>query len=596
MFRTAIIKILYSLRSIQVKIFLAIGIVTIFSMSFVTINTYLNSSRTIQKNAINYFSGSIRGADDSLNSMLEDMSRISAAISINKENVIDIINNSNTPVSYEWFQDKKRMENFMNSLKTNKSYIDDIIVVDLKGNTYHTGDSIVGSSITKETWVENVLSSNKSQLLFGVYESQSISIARPILYEHRPIGFVLVGLNTSVLKNTYYIEPLKDSTLFVVNEHGQLIYSSNIEIKTDSILDTPYKDLFLSDIISSGNKSYKINGKNYLAVKDNVNNGKIITIGIIPKDNLIHETIIIRNQMSKIIVIVLFLVVVVTVLISTQITRNLKSLRDTMQSVKSGNLAARPKISTKDEVGQLSEYFIEMMDEMHSLMESVKEKEKQKNELEIKALQSQIEPHFIYNTLNTIKYLANLQNMKNIEEITSSLVELLRSVLGNTNQIISIQEELQYVKSYILIQRYKFLDSFQVDFDVDENILKCKTIKLVLQPIVENAFIHGITSMDNGKISIKIYQDQQTVKFEVIDNGIGMDEQKIEDIFSKQEDSKSRFNRIGVKNVDERIKLLFGDEYGLSVLSSVGVFTRVVVTIPLLKEGSDINDSSVDCG
>lgn len=586
MFKKLFLKISFFCRSIQMKIFLAMGIVTMFSMAFVTLNTYLNSARTIQKNAINYFYDSIRGADENLNSIMEDMTRISVAVSINKENVIDMINNNNYPVSYEWFQDKKRIENFMSSLKTNKNYIDRIIVVDLRGKTYSTGDTVINSSIVKEPWVEKVISSNRNQVLFDVFYSKSIILARPILYDNKPIGIVMVELNTRAIESTYYIEALKDSIIFIVNEQGHLIYSSKTDIYPESILDTPYKDLFLADITTSVNKLYKINNKDYLSVKDKVNNGSLVTIGIIPRDNLLHEAIIIRNQMAKIIGIVFFMVVAVTILISGQITRNLKGLRDTMQSVKDGNLSARPVVSTRDEVGQLSEYFIAMMDEIHALMNSIKEKESQKHELEIKSLQSQIEPHFIYNTLNTIKYLANLQNMKNIEEITGAFIDLLRSVLGNTNQIINIEDELQYVKSYILIQQYKFLDSFKVDFDVDEKVLQYKTIKLVLQPIVENAFIHGIAAVDDGKVSIKIYEDNQIIKFEVTDNGVGMDNEKIESIFSQKEEAhKSKFNRIGLKNVDERIKLLFGNEYGLSIFSSVGTFTKIIVAIPLIKVG-----------
>ncbi|MNC28525.1 Sensor histidine kinase YpdA [compost metagenome] len=221
-----------------------------------------------------------------------------------------------------------------------------------------------------------------------------------------------------------------------------------------------------------------------------------------------------------------------------------------------------------------------MMDKINRLMEEIKVEEQ-------KALQSQIGPHFIYNALNTIKYLAKLQNITNIDEISGALVELLRSVLGNVRETVTIREELEYVKGYVLIQKYKFLDRVKVFFDVEEEVLESRILKLILQPVVENAMLHGIASSKEGTVLVKIYREDNRILFEVTDNGVGMTTEQINKAMNMegQKDS-SRFSSMGLKNVGQRIKLAYGEAYGLQIYSCPGVFTTVEMSVPVIGEGT----------
>ncbi|MDF2673983.1 MAG: integral rane sensor signal transduction histidine kinase, partial [Clostridiales bacterium] len=163
---------------------------------------------------------------------------------------------------------------------------------------------------------------------------------------------------------------------------------------------------------------------------------------------------------------------------------------------------------------------------------------------------------------------------------------LLRVVSKGTEELITIRDELCYVESFVNIQKYKNINTFSVLYEVEEEVLNCKILKLLLQPIVENAIIHGIEAVNyDGIISIKLYEDQSKIKIIVTDNGIGMTREQIEASFKGEENlQQNRFSSIGIGNVNERIKLYFGDEYGIKIISEPSMFTNVEISIPKIEE------------
>lgn len=244
-------------------------------------------------------------------------------------------------------------------------------------------------------------------------------------------------------------------------------------------------------------------------------------------------------------------------------------------------------IHSDDEIGELSSVFMEMIDQIKQQMKDIKSKEEQKREAEVASLQAQISPHFLYNTLNTIKYLARLRNAPNIEEVTTSLIVLLRGVVGNTQRMITLDEEIKNTMSYINIQKYKYIDQIETVWQVDEALLNCKVYKLSLQPIVENAIIHGLGELDSGGLLIiKVQQiHAQTIQIEVRDNGLGMTQEQIEHLLGKGGVRKSeQFSSMGINNVHERLNASFGEPYGIQIFSEPGLYTSVVITIPVILE------------
>jgi two-component system sensor histidine kinase YesM len=204
-------------------------------------------------------------------------------------------------------------------------------------------------------------------------------------------------------------------------------------------------------------------------------------------------------------------------------------------------------------------------------------------------LQAQIRPHFLYNSLNTVKYLAKLNGVPNIVEVSESLIELMRGVLGNSNEFLSLQEELQYVRSYVNIEKYKYVEPVHVNIEIEnEELLQCRVLKLMLQPIVENAIIHGIASAEHGGlVLIRVYEEQKELRLEVRDNGKGMSNEQIEALFEvKKSETYTRFSGMGVRNVHERIVRLYGEPYGVFLYSEPDKYTKVEIRFPLLS-GTD---------
>lgn len=216
------------------------------------------------------------------------------------------------------------------------------------------------------------------------------------------------------------------------------------------------------------------------------------------------------------------------------------------------------------------------------------EDEKQKKELEYQILQSQINPHFLYNTLNSIKWMATIQNATGIAEMTTSLARLLKSISKGTRQLIPIREELELLKDYVLIQNYRYGGIVKVDYSIpDETLLGYVIPKLTLQPIVENAIFHGIEAKgENGIITVTLYKKEQDLYIDITDNGIGMSPELINQVLSgSSEDAKSDFFRkVGIHNVNLRLKYTFGENYGIQIHSKEGEYTTMIIILPLRKE------------
>jgi len=222
-------------------------------------------------------------------------------------------------------------------------------------------------------------------------------------------------------------------------------------------------------------------------------------------------------------------------------------------------------------------------------MEGIRVSERQKREAELTALQAQIRPHFLYNSLNTIKYLAKLNGVPNIEEVSGSLIELMRGVLGNSNEYLTVREELDYVANYVSIVKYKYMEPIRVQTRVeDEALLECRVLKLMLQPLVENAIIHGIgPSAQGGAVLIRVYAESNDLMIEVTDDGAGMTPAEMEALLGPEDEPRSRFSGMGVRNVHERIVRVFGAPYGVRLSSEPGRYTKAEIRFPQLRETFD---------
>jgi len=263
---------------------------------------------------------------------------------------------------------------------------------------------------------------------------------------------------------------------------------------------------------------------------------------------------------------------------SERITKPVRKLIDDLRLFKKNKKKEGLSIlNEKDEIYELEVTYNQMIEEIIRLIDENNTEMENKRKLELYALQMQINPHFLYNTLDTIAWLAKLKNEKDIEHLVLSLAKFFRLSLHKGDKFIKVREEIDLVKSFLEIERMRFPELFEVIYEVEDEIKEIETLKLVFQPIVENAIKHGFSDIDyRGKLFIRAYSKDEDIIFEVEDNGLGFDPS--EDLFA---DDKLLIGLggYGLKNVDERIKLEYGRDYGVIVTSEVGKGTKVIIKI-----------------
>ena len=309
---------------------------------------------------------------------------------------------------------------------------------------------------------------------------------------------------------------------------------------------------------------------------------KIISVCYI--DEMITNKV---NHIMKTLFVIFLVVVLFTVIIirffSKLFSNPAKELANAMREFeKDTNNFEFKTIEGTAEITSLTESFEHMVVQIKELVETVRQEEITLRKTELKALQAQINPHFLYNTLDAIAWLCEEERYKDAVEMINSLAKLFRISISRGHELITIEKEMQHAKSYLKIQNFRYKNQFTYSFDVDEECLNYLCNKITLQPIIENAIYHGIDRMvDEGKINIGIHQKGDTILFTVEDNGVGMTEEQCEEILHK--DASDRVG-IGIKNVNDRIKIYFGEEYGLTIQSELDEGTCVTISMPKITE------------
>jgi Predicted signal transduction protein with a C-terminal ATPase domain len=309
-------------------------------------------------------------------------------------------------------------------------------------------------------------------------------------------------------------------------------------------------------------------------------------IGLSNRFELATEMQKITSLSLIIILVTIIMLMLIAIYFASLLTNPLKELQQSMRQA-SEDLNTNVKISATDEIGQLGESFNQMLARIRRLMEQSVQEQQKLRRTEMIALQEQIKPHFIYNTLDLIIGLLETNKNEDVINMVEALGAFFRTSLSHGQEYISIREEVDHIRNYLYIQRFRHGDKYDYQIELDEELLNKKTLKLILQPLVENAIYHGVRLLERpgGLITVKGYFQGEHVYFEIIDNGQGMPASLVNDIINclqgtaAVEDEKRFF---GLKNVNERIILAFGKEYGLDVESVINEGTKVTVHLPLL--------------
>lgn len=270
-------------------------------------------------------------------------------------------------------------------------------------------------------------------------------------------------------------------------------------------------------------------------------------------------------------------------MLSSLIAKPIVKLTRKMQKVKEGSLDIQIDVNSNDEIGLLASGFNSMLERIRGLLDKVKDEQKKKREYELALIQAQIKPHFLYNTLDLIYIFSSMGRNSEAQSTTKNLADFYRIALSKGKEIITIEEELKNVENYLSIQRVRYADIFDYEIRADEEAACYEIPKLTVQPIVENSIYHGLKLKGSfGKLLIESFTENEDVIIRITDDGVGIEEEKLREIFEENNVSKQSF---GLISVDERIKLYFGEEYGMKVESVVGQWTKATIRIPKRKGG-----------
>lgn len=423
-----------------------------------------------------------------------------------------------------------------------------------------------------------------------------ISVAKKFMYLNTLNGNWHEGL----INLNYSFDLIKDiaslsstSDIFFFDDEGTLIYASdNNESETNFALEV------LNTVII-GDKNVNFESNHYVAVVDTIDHTRwnlVILNDISTYYNYIYNfyEIVVSIALSALVI-----AFVVANLVARRILKPIKEVSRAIKEVRAGNLDARVDMSKvyyqKTALG-LGTAFNTMINQINNLMDKIVKEQEANRIAEVKALQNQINPHFLYNTLNSIAYLAETNQNEDVVKMVESLASFFRISISKGRQIITVKEEVKHVESYLIIQKIRYKEAFNYKFNIDENILDADSMKLILQPFVENCINHGLKGMiDEGMIIINGYRRDDMIVFEVIDNGLGMVQEEVDELNKSIKDPES-YRGVGMKNVYQRLIIYYKGNASLFIESKPDVGTKVTIELPyertqIPEENKDEKDS-----
>ncbi|KHF35424.1 putative sensor-like histidine kinase [Paenibacillus sp. P1XP2] len=332
--------------------------------------------------------------------------------------------------------------------------------------------------------------------------------------------------------------------------------------------------------------------RNTLMIPERLNNGWLV-VGVVPLEELTADSSSIRNLTVLITLCSIVLAIGMGYYVTRRIGNPLVYLSRLMRKGEAGDLTIRSRSIGRNEIGQLGRSFNNMIEQIELLVERIAKEESEKKKAEIRALRYQINPHFLYNTLNSIRWLAKLNRTNDVDKAVTSLVQLLEVSMGRNGVFIQLGEELDLLQKYMVIQGYRYDNAITLLMDCPDELKQIPIPRMLLQPIVENAVFHGIAPKDEpGTIQIRARQEGEEIIISIADDGVGMSEERLAQIFAEEGPHHNRgMTNIGLRHVHQTIRLYYGNEYGVSVTSELMQGTEVTITFTTLKGDHDVQSA-----
>lgn len=486
-------------------------------------------------------------------------------------------------------QDKIDNVDVLNNKPTVRQYFDDVLAMKseiISISLYdESGNLIVGNT----NYVDDGKSNDES--FQNAIDEPLINIFSAVGYEDNRYAFTLsrcVGFNREASEGVALIE--FDFTKIVrliyqsdLGENGHIvIFDRDYEVVYSSAPDFVVEDLNATRDLILGTSTTQINGQSFNLYVSTISNTGW-KVAVFTNNSQIYSVFYSFIIIVAIVTFVLSIIYMwIIYMIVKQVTYPLYRLQSEMNKVRDLNYEEKKKVYRKGnkEIVQLEDTYNEMMKRIRDLAEKIVQEQENQRKSELKALQNQINPHFLYNTLDSIIYMIDKGENQKAEEMIVALSKFFRISISKGRTIIPLKDEIEHVRNYLLIQKIRFGEHFSYYINVDQDLYQYSCLKLILQPLVENAIEHGLNDDENdGRIDINVYQDEKNIIFEVKDNGYGISEERLKTIYQSFKDD-SIHEGVGLKNVYQRVKIYYGDSADLIINSIIDEGTIIRIIIP----------------
>ncbi len=487
-----------------------------------------------------------------------------------------------------------QIEERLNSIVSSRQDIVCLLLFKTDGTlllSTHDAPMRTTAEIVKQQWFERALGKEGNFYFTGPHVQQLFPSSYPwvITYSQQITyrndegeldrALLVIDMNFWAVSELVQTARLgKSGYVYFIDNDGKIVYH-------------PYQQLINSNLFNEDIESVQehifgtfhttFEARERLVIVDTVNNARWRIVGVAFIDELMAGL----QKYTAIMLVVVLFIIIITILvarsIATYISGPIRALERLMNSVESGDFSAPPLVGGSQEVAALSETFAVMVRRIRALMDDIVTSQEAKRKFELDALQAKINPHFLYNTLDSVVWLAEQGDREGVIRMVTSLAKLFRISISKGRDIITIAEELEHVRNYLIIQQIRYQDKFNFSIEMEAGTEALATIKLIAQPIVENAIYHGIKYLQEmGRITIRVYRRKPgAVVIEVKDNGVGMSEAQLTQIldFTAMQPKRMGF---GVRNVHQRIQLYWGSDFGLEISSELDEGTLVRLIIP----------------
>jgi two-component system, sensor histidine kinase YesM len=565
------------LPTLQKKIFyisVSLILIPITLYSVFVVSTTVRSSR---ESFANYMVFSMKNVGAAVDNVFSDLERASLFII----GSYDITNYLSVP-SGKLVKYPDLMFSAFNQQRYVKSSSDFIYAVQIQGfNSVELSSGPLPMRITQEDI--RLATQHNGQAFWNIEQNINgnnyVYLCRLLRHPQDPkniLGVTKLFLNTQSLQKLLAAENNKAS-YYLMDESGKILSSFN---PIDSML--PSKDFSPLNLVSHSGKSFtsQINSKRYYVAPYTISSNGWMLVKVEQSTGAAQQLVASIALLTSLTILCLVLCFFLADILSHRTIKPLNEVMHKMKSIENEDFAARIEVKGDDEIAELANQFNQMASKINSLVDEVYKADIRKKEAELTALQAQINPHFLYNTLDLVYWTAKMENAPETSDLINSLSHFFRSAFNSTGEFTTVYNELEHLRYYvILLQQRK--NHFDFNLEIDPDTSNCKTVKLVLQPLVENSIIHGIGKRENGQIDVLIHHRDDQLIYIIGDNGSGIDVADIEQLLANPLGSARGF---GIRNVNDRIRLAFGPEYGLRFSSKPEGGSVVTVVLPYIKE------------